>query len=69
MFKCSTPIFAAHIVLTLKFRFLDHLMTQVSIGEFYWLSGIFRNDTGWNNGAANQKIAAIFEVVSVEKVS
>ena len=44
-------------------------MAQVSIGEFYWLSGIFRNDTGWNNGAANQKIAAIFEVVSVEKVS
>ena len=52
----------------LKFRFLDHLMARVFIGEFYWLSGIFRNDTGLNNGATNQKIAATFEVVSVEKV-
>ena len=43
-------------------------MAQVFIGEFYWLSGIFRNDIGLNNGATNQKIAATFEIVSVEKV-
>ena len=68
MFQGSTPILAALMVLILNFHFLDHLMAQVSIGEFYWLSGIFRNDIGLSNGAANQKIAATFEVVSIEKV-